>query len=58
VIDSDASLRNTLRIDWTPSYLLVSPDGVVKGYRSEFSAAKGEPVKDFLKDIARVKAEQ
>nr|WP_321359283.1 TlpA disulfide reductase family protein [uncultured Hyphomonas sp.] len=58
VIDSDASLRDTLRIDWTPSYLLVSPDGVVKGYRSEFSAAKGEPVKDFLKDVARVKAEQ
>lgn len=58
VIDSDASLRDTLKINWTPSYLLVSPDGVVKGYRSEFSAAKGEPVKDFLKDVARVKAEQ
>lgn len=58
VIDPDTSLRSALKIGWTPSYLLVSPEGVVKGYRSEFAAAKGEPVKDFLKDIARVKAEQ
>nr|WP_321511808.1 TlpA disulfide reductase family protein [uncultured Hyphomonas sp.] len=58
VLDMDTSLRSALKISWTPSYLLVSPDGVVKGYRSEFSAAKGEPVKDFLKDVARVKAGQ
>ena len=57
VIDPDTSLRSALKIGWTPSYLLVSPEGIVKGYRSEFSAAKGEPVKDFLKDIAQVKAE-
>ncbi|MEO1963998.1 TlpA disulfide reductase family protein [Hyphomonas sp.] len=56
VIDPDTSLRTALQIGWTPSYILVSPDGVVKGYRSEFSAAEGEPVKDFLKDVARVKA--
>ncbi|MCA8892930.1 MAG: alkyl hydroperoxide reductase, partial [Hyphomonas sp.] len=58
VIDRDTSLRTALQIGWTPSYILVSPDGVVKGYRSEFSAAEGEPVKDFLKDVARVKAGQ
>ena len=57
LVDTDASLREALKIAWTPSYLLVSPEGVVKGYRSEFSAAKGEPIKDFMKDIARVKAE-
>jgi thiol-disulfide isomerase/thioredoxin len=56
VVDTDTSLRSALKIAWTPSYLLVSPEGVVKGYRSEFSAAKGEPVKDFLKDVAEVKA--
>jgi hypothetical protein len=27
----------------------------VRGYRSDFSAAKGEPVKDFLRDIAELK---
>jgi thiol-disulfide isomerase/thioredoxin len=57
VIDSDASVRNALKISWTPSYLLISPDGVVRGFRSDLSAAGGEPVKDFLKDVARVKAD-
>ncbi|HPE47697.1 MAG TPA: TlpA disulfide reductase family protein [Hyphomonas sp.] len=57
VVDTDTSLREALKIAWTPSYLLVSPEGIVKGYRSEFSAAEGEPVKDFLKDVALVKAE-
>jgi len=56
LVDTDTSLRSALKIAWTPSYILVSPDGVVKGYRSEFAAAKGEPIKDFLKDIAQVKA--
>ena len=57
LVDTDASLRNALKISWTPSYILVAPDGTVKGYRSEFSAAKGQPIKDFIKDIARVRAE-
>ena len=57
LLDTDASLREALKIAWTPSYLLVSPDGTVKGYRSSLSDAPGEPVKDFIKDIARVKAE-
>ncbi len=56
VIDTDGRLREALRISWTPSYLLVSPNGVVRGFRTDLSAASGEPVKDFLQDVARVKA--
>ncbi|MGB3627345.1 MAG: TlpA disulfide reductase family protein [Henriciella sp.] len=55
LLDEDASIRDDLDIAWTPSYLLVAPDGTVQGYRSELSAADGEPVKDFLRDIADVK---
>jgi len=58
LIDEDAGLRQALQINWTPSYLLVDPDGIVRGYRTDLSVAKGEPVKDFLKDVARVKAER
>ena len=57
LIDDDASLRQALEIKWTPSYLLVDPDGIVRGYRTDLSVAGGEPVKDFLKDVARVKTE-
>tara|TARA_R110001606_G_scaffold134655_1_gene271248 strand:+ start:4076 stop:5302 length:1227 start_codon:yes stop_codon:yes gene_type:complete len=57
VIDSDASIRELLKITWTPSYILISPDGVIRGFRTDLSVAEGEPVKDFLKDVARVKGE-
>jgi thiol-disulfide isomerase/thioredoxin len=57
VIDSDASIRDLLKITWTPSYILISPDGVVRGFRTDLSVAGGEPVKDFLKEVARVKGE-
>ncbi|MFN7163563.1 MAG: TlpA family protein disulfide reductase, partial [Hyphomonas sp.] len=29
VLDTDGSLREALKISWTPTYLVVSPDGVV-----------------------------
>jgi thiol-disulfide isomerase/thioredoxin len=57
VIDSDASIREALKITWTPSYILISPDGVIRGFRTDLSVAGGEPVKDFLKEAARVKGE-
>lgn len=57
VLDQDASIRAALQITWTPSYLLVSPDGVVRGFRTDLSVAGGEPVKDFIRDIARVRGE-
>ena len=56
LIDTDASIRDTLKIRWTPSYLLIDPDGIVRGYRTEMSAAGGEPVKDFLREVEEVKS--
>ena len=56
VLDKDASLRETLRIGWTPSYLLVSPDGVVRGYRTDLSVAGETPIEDFFADITAVRA--
>ena len=55
VMDTDASLRDLLQIGWTPSYLLVSPDGIVRGYRTDLSVAGDTPVDDFLDDIERVR---
>ncbi|MDJ0920411.1 MAG: TlpA disulfide reductase family protein [Henriciella sp.] len=55
LIDTDASIRDTLKVRWTPSYLLLAPDGTVQGFRTEFAAADGEPVRDFLRDIAEVR---
>lgn len=57
VLDGDAEIRNALKIDWTPTYLLISPDGVVRSYRADLSLDKDQPVKNYLRDIARVRSE-
>lgn len=56
LVDTDASLRERLKIDWTPTYLLVSPDGIVRGFRTELSAAGATPVDDFLAAVNTVRA--
>lgn len=56
-LDTDGSLRETLKISWTPTYLLVSPDGVVRGFRSDLSVDADQPVKTFLQDVAEVRKE-
>lgn len=53
VLDEDAGLRERLQVSWTPTYLLVSPDGIVQGFRTDLSAAGPDPVRAFLADIDR-----
>ncbi len=55
LIDDDASIRERLQIEWTPTYLLVSPTGRVEAFRTDLSVAGGTPVKDFLIDVAGVR---
>lgn len=54
LVDTDASVRDALKISWTPSYLLVSPDGVVRGFRTDLSVSGENPVDAFLADVATV----
>ena len=35
ILDTDASLRAALKISWTPTYLVVSPDGIVRSFRTD-----------------------
>ena len=55
VLDTDASLRQLLQISWTPSYLLVSPDGVVRGFRTDLRVIEDQPLKTFIQDIAEAR---
>lgn len=56
VVDADASLRDALQIAWTPTYLLVSPEGVVRGFRTDLSVSGELAVKTFLQDVAEVRS--
>lgn len=56
VLDTDGKVREALQIQWAPSYLLVSPDGVVRAFRTDLSVVE-DPVKNFIRDVARVRGE-
>ncbi len=55
LVDTDASVRGALRIDWTPTYLLVGPDLRIHAFRTDLSVAGNEPVKDTVRGIADVR---
>lgn len=51
VMDENAALRETLKIRWTPSYILVAPDGSVQGFRTSLEDAGEGGVDKFMQDI-------
>lgn len=55
VVDVDASIRDLLRIRWTPTYLVVAPDLTVQGFRTGLADAGDLAVKEFVKDIAETR---
>lgn len=57
LIDTDASIRDQLNIRWTPSYLLIAPDGTLQGFRTGLADADGEPVKDFVRQISEIRGD-
>ena len=57
VIDHDASIRERLKVRWTPTYLLVAPDRTVQGFRTGLADAGDHAVKTFVQDIARTRAD-
>lgn len=56
VVDKDASLRDQLRIRWTPSYLVIAPDLTVQGFRTSLADAGEGSVEAFVEDIALTQA--
>ncbi|MEO0608764.1 MAG: redoxin domain-containing protein, partial [Pseudomonadota bacterium] len=55
LIDADASIRQKLRIRWTPTYLVVAPDLTVQGFRTSLADAGDMAVKDFLQNVAETR---
>lgn len=51
VVDTDASIRELLRIRWTPTYLVIAPDLTVQGFRTGLAGTGDMAVKDFVQAI-------
>ena len=57
LVDTDASLRDALSIRWTPTYLVISPDLTVEGFRTGLADAGDHAVKTFVRDISETRAD-
>lgn len=53
-IDAERDVYRALEMSWVPSYLVVDPQGIVRGFRTDLSheTASEGGVKRFIKDIA------
>ena len=56
VVDEDASIRELLKIRWTPTYLVIAPDLTVQGFRTQLKDAGETRIEDFVEDIAATRA--
>jgi peroxiredoxin len=56
-IDEGRKVYDAFRMSWLPSYVVVDPDGVVRGFRTDLSTdTAGEGgVKRFIQDIAALR---
>ena len=55
LVDKDASIREILKIRWTPTYLVIAPDLTVQGFRTGLADAGDLAVKDFVRDVSETK---
>jgi thiol-disulfide isomerase/thioredoxin len=59
LLDPDRELYKKFQLAWVPTYLVVDPQGVVRGFRTDLSQERDPEggVKAFLKAIAAMKAQ-
>jgi len=51
IVDEDAEIRALLKVQWTPSYLVVAPDLTVRAFRTDLSVVGDAAVETFLQDV-------
>jgi len=58
VIDETGSLRQTLQIAWTPTYLVICPDLTVRGFRTDLTKSGDGALDTFLTRVEGLRAAQ
>lgn len=55
-LDPDRAVFKAWGVTWTPTYLVVGPDRVIRDFRTDFSVLPGDQgIKQYLRDIAALK---
>ncbi len=55
IVDADASLREALKIVWTPTYLLVGPDLIVRAFRTDLSVGDEAGLDKVLDEATEIR---
>ncbi len=57
LLDPDKALYRAFQMQWVPTYLVIDPRGVVRGFRTDLSTETSSEggVKTFIQDIARLR---
>lgn len=55
VLDADGVVRSTFGVTWTPSYVLVGPDLIVRGFRTDLSLTPDNGIKDVIRGVAEIR---
>ena len=50
-LDLDASIAGKFQLASTPLYIVVDPEGVIRGFRSSLSSSGDRPVDVFIEDV-------
>lgn len=60
LMDPDRAIYTAFQLQWAPSYLVVDPQGVIRGFRTDLSRepAPEGGVKAFMKQIAELRRAQ
>lgn len=56
IVDKDASLREILKIVWTPTYLLVGPDLTIQAFRTDLSVGDETGLTDVIEQARAVRS--
>ncbi len=55
-LDPDRAVFKAWGVSWTPTYLVVGPDRVIRDFRTDFSVLPGDQgIKQYLRDISALK---
>jgi peroxiredoxin len=56
-LDADRAIYNAFAIQWAPTYLVIDPNGIVRGFRTDLNLDRDPDggVKGFIKEIAHLR---
>ncbi|MEO0881891.1 MAG: TlpA disulfide reductase family protein [Pseudomonadota bacterium] len=56
MLDETSDIREVLKVQWTPTYLVIDPDLTVRGFRTDISKGGDGAWETFLQDVQELRS--